>query len=164
MKKLFLGLTLFSALLIAQVSSAQTQIDASELSTEFVQIEEQDGLIFSVSRQECVVIEGQKPVVYLFVQIENTTNEEITVDFNIALQYAEACSGCDYSSEHRSSIHLQRSELKEAGRSLRKTLNRFFVKHLSAFLEKEAFLSLLGEQKTLERIQHMLETNKPLRN
>ncbi len=31
-------------------------------------------------------------------------------------------------------------------------------------LEREAFLSLCGEQKTLERIQHMLETNKPLRN
>ncbi len=31
-------------------------------------------------------------------------------------------------------------------------------------LEREAFLSLLGEQKTLERIQHMLQFNKPLRN
>ena len=31
-------------------------------------------------------------------------------------------------------------------------------------IEREAFLSLLGEQKTLERIQHMLTTNKPLRN
>ena len=31
-------------------------------------------------------------------------------------------------------------------------------------LEREAFLSLTGEQKTLERIQHMLEKNKPLRN
>ncbi|MCL4141713.1 UNVERIFIED_CONTAM: hypothetical protein GTU68_030515 [Idotea baltica] len=31
-------------------------------------------------------------------------------------------------------------------------------------LEREAFLSLLGEQKTLERIQHMLTTGKPLRN
>ncbi|MCB0707518.1 MAG: 3-hydroxyacyl-CoA dehydrogenase/enoyl-CoA hydratase family protein [Saprospiraceae bacterium] len=31
-------------------------------------------------------------------------------------------------------------------------------------LEREAFLSLCGEQKTLERIQHMLTTNKPLRN
>ncbi|MEL7119803.1 MAG: 3-hydroxyacyl-CoA dehydrogenase NAD-binding domain-containing protein [Bacteroidota bacterium] len=31
-------------------------------------------------------------------------------------------------------------------------------------LEREAFLSLCGEQKTLERIQHMLQTNKPLRN
>ena len=31
-------------------------------------------------------------------------------------------------------------------------------------LEREAFLSLLGEEKTQQRIQHMLETNKPLRN
>lgn len=31
-------------------------------------------------------------------------------------------------------------------------------------IEREAFLSLCGEQKTLERIQHMLQTNRPLRN
>ncbi|MGE3840814.1 MAG: 3-hydroxyacyl-CoA dehydrogenase/enoyl-CoA hydratase family protein [Vicinamibacterales bacterium] len=31
-------------------------------------------------------------------------------------------------------------------------------------LEREAFLSLLGERKTLERMQHMLKTGKPLRN
>jgi len=31
-------------------------------------------------------------------------------------------------------------------------------------IEREAFLSLAGEKKTLERIQHMLQTNKPLRN
>jgi 3-hydroxyacyl-CoA dehydrogenase len=31
-------------------------------------------------------------------------------------------------------------------------------------LEREAFVSLLGEPKTLDRIRHMLATNKPLRN
>lgn len=31
-------------------------------------------------------------------------------------------------------------------------------------LEREAFLSLCGEQKTLDRIEHMLKKNKPLRN
>jgi 3-hydroxyacyl-CoA dehydrogenase len=31
-------------------------------------------------------------------------------------------------------------------------------------LEREAFLSLCGQRKTLERIQHMLKTGKPLRN
>ena len=31
-------------------------------------------------------------------------------------------------------------------------------------LEREAFMSLAGEKKTQERIQHMLQTNKPLRN
>ena len=31
-------------------------------------------------------------------------------------------------------------------------------------LEREAFLSLCGERKTLERIQFLLKTGKPLRN
>jgi 3-hydroxyacyl-CoA dehydrogenase len=31
-------------------------------------------------------------------------------------------------------------------------------------LEREAFLGLIGERKTLERIQHTLKTGKPLRN
>jgi 3-hydroxyacyl-CoA dehydrogenase len=31
-------------------------------------------------------------------------------------------------------------------------------------LEREMFLSLLGEQKTIDRIWHMLKTGKPLRN
>ena len=31
-------------------------------------------------------------------------------------------------------------------------------------LEREAFLSLCGEEKTQARIAHMLEKNKPLRN
>ena len=31
-------------------------------------------------------------------------------------------------------------------------------------LEREVFLSLLGEKKTLERVQHILQTGKPLRN
>jgi 3-hydroxyacyl-CoA dehydrogenase len=31
-------------------------------------------------------------------------------------------------------------------------------------LEREAFMSLLGEQKTMERVQYMLENRKPLRN
>ena len=31
-------------------------------------------------------------------------------------------------------------------------------------LEREAFISLCGEPKSQERMQHMLTTNKPLRN
>jgi 3-hydroxyacyl-CoA dehydrogenase len=31
-------------------------------------------------------------------------------------------------------------------------------------LEREAFVSLCGEPKTQDRIEHMLKTNKPLRN
>ncbi|MDP3717986.1 MAG: 3-hydroxyacyl-CoA dehydrogenase NAD-binding domain-containing protein [Acidobacteriota bacterium] len=36
--------------------------------------------------------------------------------------------------------------------------------HYLLDLEREAFMSLIGERKTLERIQHTLKTGKPLRN
>jgi 3-hydroxyacyl-CoA dehydrogenase len=40
----------------------------------------------------------------------------------------------------------------------------FVSEHYLLDLEREAFLSLLGERKTQERIKHMLEKGKPLRN
>jgi 3-hydroxyacyl-CoA dehydrogenase len=36
--------------------------------------------------------------------------------------------------------------------------------HYLLDLEREAFLALCGERKTLERIQHTLKTGKTLRN
>ena len=36
--------------------------------------------------------------------------------------------------------------------------------HYLLELEREVFLSLLGEEKTMARIQSILTTNKPLRN
>lgn len=49
-------------------------------------------------------------MVYVFVKIENTTNQEKTVDFSIALDYLEGCSGCSYDSEFRTSITLGAGE------------------------------------------------------
>ena len=37
-------------------------------------------------------------------------------------------------------------------------------KHLRPHLEREAFLSLCGEEKTQERMWHLLRTGKPLNN
>ena len=43
------------------------------------------------------------------------------------------------------------------------SLNKTDEQHLLD-LEREAFLKLCGQPKTLERMQHMLMTGKPLRN
>jgi 3-hydroxyacyl-CoA dehydrogenase len=57
------------------------------------------------------------------------------------------------------------------GRALAGVLSGGSLPHQSAVseqylldLEREAFLKLCGERKTLERIQHTLKTGKPLRN
>ena len=57
------------------------------------------------------------------------------------------------------------------GRALAKVLSGGALPHQTTVseeylldLEREAFLQLCGERKTLERIQHTLTTGKPLRN
>jgi hypothetical protein len=64
-------------------------------SVEWNKIEERSGVIFSVHREECSIAEGQKPLHYTFLKIENTTSESKNLRFNFGLQYAEGCSGCD---------------------------------------------------------------------
>ena len=49
------------------------------------------------------------------------------------------------------------------GRRISRTPRCVSEQHLLD-LEREAFLSLLAEPKTRERIQHTLKTGKPLRN
>jgi 3-hydroxyacyl-CoA dehydrogenase len=44
------------------------------------------------------------------------------------------------------------------------TGSQFVTEQYLLDLEREAFLSLCGEQKTQERIEYMLENSKPLRN
>lgn len=110
MKKLLLGLTFLSALLISQMSFAQNKINDSDLTTEFVQIEEQDGVKFSVAKQECTYVKGQKPLVYIFLKVENTSNVEKTVNYAIALDYQEGCSGCEYGNEFTTSLTLAPGE------------------------------------------------------
>ena len=49
------------------------------------------------------------------------------------------------------------------GKPLVRSLNRNF-EQVRPKVEREAFVSLCGEQKSIERMQHMLMHNKPLRN
>ncbi len=66
-----------------------------------------------------------------------------------------------YASEHDAKIARKVAEVLCGGdlTSEQKVSEQYLLD-----VEREAFLSLCGEEKTLARIQHMLMTNKPLRN
>ncbi|MFZ9887711.1 MAG: hypothetical protein ACO3JL_09435, partial [Myxococcota bacterium] len=64
-------------------------------------------------------------------------------------------------SEHDLKIALKVARVMTGG----DTTSRHLVTEQQLLdLEREAFLSLCGEEKTQSRIMHMLETGKPLRN
>ena len=67
----------------------------------------------------------------------------------------------DYISEHDKKIASKLAYVMSGGDlSSSQTVSEQYLLDI----EREAFLSLCGERKTIERIQHMLKTGKPLRN
>jgi 3-hydroxyacyl-CoA dehydrogenase len=69
--------------------------------------------------------------------------------------------GGKFISEHDFNIALKVAHIMTGGNT-----NSYQEVHEDDLLdlEREAFLSLCGEKKTMERIAYMLENNKPLRN
>ena len=100
-----------------------------------------DGYVQPVMREDVTVL-GQGGLAALYVAINEMKLGNFITDHDatIAKKIAWVICGGDLSGQQKVS-------------------ERYLVD-----LEREAFLSLCGEQKTLERIQHMLTTNKPLRN
>lgn len=74
--------------------------------TEWRTIKEEAGILFSAQRQECATIEGQKPLHYTFLKIENTTSQAKSLIFSFGLQYVEGCSGCDEFEENLVEISI----------------------------------------------------------
>ncbi|HET9529949.1 MAG TPA: 3-hydroxyacyl-CoA dehydrogenase NAD-binding domain-containing protein [Blastocatellia bacterium] len=66
-----------------------------------------------------------------------------------------------YISEYDAHVATKLASIITGGHLSRKTL---VSEQYLLDLEREAFVSLCGERKTQERIQHMLKTGKPLRN
>jgi len=73
----------------------------------------------------------------------------------------DAMEASHYISEHDQKIANKLAYVMSGGDLSEPTL---VTEQYLLDIEREAFLSLCGERKTLERIQHMLKTGKPLRN
>ncbi|MDO1501015.1 3-hydroxyacyl-CoA dehydrogenase/enoyl-CoA hydratase family protein [Winogradskyella maritima] len=73
----------------------------------------------------------------------------------------DAMNASNYISEHDQKIANKLAYVMAGGDLSEPT---FVSEQYLLDLEREAFLSLCTERKTLERIQHMLKTGKPLRN
>lgn len=112
--KNYIGVCLFfSILFFSKPLIAQNPTDLYNLSDKWEVLFEKDGLTFYVRNQECTVFEGQKPLIYSFLRIENTNSESKKVDFNFGLQFQEGCSGCDPYSEYSSSIEINANSILE---------------------------------------------------
>src|SRR5699024_8775745 len=92
-------------------------------------------------------------------------NEELRVvgdsDYAALLFAAKGLQLSGYASEHDLKIVEKIAYVLSGGRIKEGTL---VDEQTILYLEREAFLSLIGEPKTRQRMQHMLVKGKPLRN
>jgi hypothetical protein len=97
---------LFSVLVaLATIFSASAQ-SLEQPNTDWVELTRKDGVIFWIKRQECSIVETQKPLQYAFMRIENTNAENKQLSFNFGIQYTDVCSGCDDFSENHVDLSI----------------------------------------------------------
>jgi len=122
-----------------------------------------DEVVLNVSRN---IAEAKKKVLSLaptYVQPLERTDVTVLGQTGLGALYAAAneLKKGKYASEHDIKIAKKIAWVLCGGdlTSQQQVSERYLLD-----IEREAFLSLLGEKKTLERIQNMLQTGKPLRN
>ena len=94
----------------------------------------------------------KRPYTYLFPEID----EDEEIDEDVSLNYSEKQAFIEEYGEYMEMIYIL------CGGDL--SMPTKVTEQYLLDLEREAFLSLLGERKTLERIQSILTSGKPLRN
>ena len=101
------------SLLFSIFSFSQEQLKL-KTSDNWTLIKEIKGVNFYNRLSECSTIEGQKPLVFSFLKIENTTNDLVSLNFDFALAFKEGCDGCIPNPECAVSISIPANSSKEA--------------------------------------------------
>lgn len=109
-KQILLGITFIFSMMIGNLVVAQNNFDATNLTTKWSLIKEENGLKFYVQKLECSQFANQKDFVYSVLKIENTTNEAVNLTYNYSLIYDEMCSGCDIDGEFRYTVTIPANE------------------------------------------------------
>ncbi len=105
------SVTFAFSLLFSIISYSQEQLSTS---SKWTLLKEIQGVKFFNRLSECSTIEGQKPLVFSFLKIENTTNETKSLNFDFALAFKEGCDGCIPNPECAVSISIPANSSKEA--------------------------------------------------
>lgn len=90
--KLFLFAFFMSA--CAVVGSAQVSAKTSSITDQWTLLHTQNGINFYAKTSVCTLYEGVKPFDYVFLKVENTTNETATLSFELGTILNGECFGC----------------------------------------------------------------------
>lgn len=90
--KLFLFAFFISAFSLD--GSAQVSAKAASISESWALVHSQNGINFYAKKAECALYEGVKPFDYVVLKVENTTDETVTISFELGTILNGECFGC----------------------------------------------------------------------
>lgn len=108
--KLFLFAFFISA--FSFEGSAQVSVKAASISEQWALVHSQNGINFYAKKAECALYEGVKPFDFVVLKVENTTDETVSISFELGTILNGDCFGCG-SNEAVASITLAPKSVTE---------------------------------------------------
>ncbi|TSJ48210.1 hypothetical protein [Fluviicola chungangensis] len=108
-KKNVLGkLTLFFVGIMFCMSTAfsQEKLPVESIKSDWVLFKEAKGIKFYAKQEVIETNDGRKPVSYAVVKLENTTNKEVKLLYNLEVHYNLGCNNCNPNSEARQLVTI----------------------------------------------------------
>jgi hypothetical protein len=110
MKKInvFSKLTLFFVgfMLCTSTVFSQEKLPVEAIKSDWTLFKEVKGVKFYIKEQVVETNDGRKPINYAVVKLENTTNKELKLLYNLEVHYNLGCNNCNQNSESRQLITI----------------------------------------------------------
>lgn len=86
-------------MLISSFSFSQGKMNKDQLNESWQLLQESQGVKIFAKKQQCVLIEGQLPLEYVFLKLENSNNSEVEISYSLGSLFKEGCVHCEPNSE-----------------------------------------------------------------
>ena len=83
-------------MLISSFSFSQGKMNKDQLNESWQLLQESQGVKVFAKKQNHAIAPNQLPLEYILLKIENTSEQEMNVQFQLASIYTEGCVGCDF--------------------------------------------------------------------
>lgn len=97
----FVGFMLFTSSVFSQ-----ERLPVEAIKSDWTLFKEVKGVKFYIKEQLVETNDGRKPINYAVVKLENTTNKELKLLYNLEVHYNLGCNNCNQNSESRQLITL----------------------------------------------------------
>jgi hypothetical protein len=86
-------------LFLSSFTFSQGKLSVHQLNESWQLLDESKGVKIFAKKQQCVLTEGQLPLEYVFLKLENSNNSVVEISYSLGSLFKEGCVHCEPNSE-----------------------------------------------------------------